>query len=130
MLAVTSPSVIVKLCFWYLFNIIHHPQWFYRIWVPLWQEEEGHTMLQLEKDIRTRVEVMMKQKSQRMQELKALCVQDQELCDILCTDSYSIGPDSVPSLKELENFRQHIVNLTSEKVNLPHICKNKSNQIH
>ncbi|XP_061101603.1 protein regulator of cytokinesis 1b isoform X1 [Conger conger] len=83
--------------------------------LPPFEEEEGNTMLQLEKDIRTRVEVMMKQKSQRMQELKALSLQDQELCDILCTDSYSIIPDSVPSLKELEDFRQHILHLTVEK---------------
>ncbi|KAI1889739.1 hypothetical protein AGOR_G00166040 [Albula goreensis] len=83
--------------------------------LPPFEEEEGLTMLQLEKDIRTRVEVMMKQKNQRMQELKSLIQQDQELCDILCTDHYNISPDLVPSLEELEVFRHHIVSLTTEK---------------
>ncbi|KAJ8247472.1 hypothetical protein GJAV_G00246830 [Gymnothorax javanicus] len=83
--------------------------------LPAFEEEDGLTMLQLEKDIRTRVEVMMKQKSQRVQELKALRLEDQELCDILCTELFSISPVAVPSLKELENYRQHIVSLTAEK---------------
>lgn len=75
-------------------------------------------MLQLDKDIRTRLEVLMKQKSQRMQELKALREQDQDLCDILCTDSFSLMPDAhaVPSLQQLQDFRQHISSLAAEKV--------------
>ncbi|XP_018620540.1 protein regulator of cytokinesis 1-like isoform X2 [Scleropages formosus] len=83
--------------------------------LPPFEEEEGSTMLQLEKDIRTRLEVMMKQKSQRMQELKTLQEQDQELCDILCTSSYSIDYNVVPTLEELETFRKHIAGLTAEK---------------
>ncbi|KAJ8398359.1 hypothetical protein AAFF_G00429290 [Aldrovandia affinis] len=83
--------------------------------LPPFEEEEGNTMLQLEKDIRTRVEVMMKQKTQRLQELKALMEQDQELCDVLCAEPYALGPDAVPPQEELENFRQHIASLTAEK---------------
>ncbi|KPP80111.1 regulator of cytokinesis 1-like, partial [Scleropages formosus] len=72
-------------------------------------------MLQIEKDARTRLEAMMKQKSQRMQDLKALTLQDQDLCDVLCTDPYSIAPDVVPSLDQLDNFRHRIASLTAEK---------------
>lgn len=79
------------------------------------EEEEGNTILQLEKDLRMRVEVMLKQKKERMQEMKALQEQDQDLCDILCSDLYIIDTDSVPSLDELEKFRLHIKALNAEK---------------
>ncbi|XP_030646555.1 protein regulator of cytokinesis 1a [Chanos chanos] len=80
------------------------------------EEEEGCTMLQLEKDIRTRLKVMMKQKTERLQELKALRKEDQELCDILCSPLYSIDPDRVPSSEELESYRQYLLTLSQEKV--------------
>lgn len=73
-------------------------------------------MLQREKDLRTHVEVMLKEKNQRMQALKALTEQDQDLCDLLCSQPFSISGNSVPSLEQLENFRQHISCLTAEKV--------------
>lgn len=73
-------------------------------------------MLQQEKDIRTFLEVMLKQKGQRMQTLKTLIEQDQDLCDILCLEPFSISASSVPSLEQLENFQQHIAQLTAEKV--------------
>ncbi|TSK20021.1 Protein regulator of cytokinesis 1 [Bagarius yarrelli] len=79
------------------------------------KEEKGNTMLQQEKDIRTCLEVMLKQKGQRMQTLKALIEQDQDLCDILCSEPFSISPTAVPSLGQLESFRQHIAQLTAEK---------------
>ncbi|KAK6475117.1 protein regulator of cytokinesis 1-like isoform X1 [Huso huso] len=83
--------------------------------LPPFEEEEGNTVLQLEKDIRTRLEVMMKQKKERMHDLKALKEQDQDLCDILCTEPYCIDRDAVPSLEELNQFRQHIASLCAEK---------------
>uniref|UniRef100_UPI0037E806A6 protein regulator of cytokinesis 1b isoform X2 n=1 Tax=Semicossyphus pulcher TaxID=241346 RepID=UPI0037E806A6 len=83
--------------------------------LPLFEEESGISMLQQEKNIRTRVEAMMKEKTQRLQQLKVLLDQDQDLCDILCSMSYGIAPDSVPSLEQLQNFRQHIVNQNEEK---------------
>ncbi|CAB1331844.1 unnamed protein product, partial [Coregonus sp. 'balchen'] len=54
------------------------------------EEDEGRTMLQLEKDIRSRLEVTMKQKSQRVKELKTLSEQDRELCDIMCSVPFCI----------------------------------------
>lgn len=73
-------------------------------------------MLQQEKDIRTCLEVMLKQKGERMETLKSLTEQDQDLCDILCLEPFSISASAVPSLEQLESFRQHIVQLTTEKV--------------
>ncbi|KAM6942943.1 protein regulator of cytokinesis 1b isoform 1-T1 [Xenentodon cancila] len=83
--------------------------------IPVFQEESGISILQQEKNIRTQVEALMTEKTQRMEQLKALLDQDQDLCDILCSMSYGIVPDSVPSLEQLENFRQHITNQNEEK---------------
>lgn len=73
-------------------------------------------MLQQEKNIRTQVEALQKEKTHRMQQLKLLLEQDQDLCDILCSMPYGISPDSVPSLEELDNFKQHVSNQNAEKV--------------
>lgn len=69
------------------------------------QEENGISMLQQEKNIRTQVEALQKEKTCRMQQLKLLQEQDNDLCDILCSMPYGISPDCVPSLEELENLR-------------------------
>ncbi|KAM6201140.1 protein regulator of cytokinesis 1 isoform 9-T9 [Rhynchocyon petersi] len=79
------------------------------------QEEGDTTILQLEKDLRTQVELMRKQKKERKQELKLLQEQDQELCEILCMAPYDIDSTSVPSLEELEQFRQHVASLRETK---------------
>ncbi|XP_041792438.1 protein regulator of cytokinesis 1b isoform X2 [Chelmon rostratus] len=83
--------------------------------LPVFEEENGISMLQQEKNIRTQLEALMKEKTRRMQQLKALVDQDQDLCDILCSMPYGISPDSVPSLEQLENFCQHIANQNAEK---------------
>ncbi|XP_026859853.1 protein regulator of cytokinesis 1a isoform X3 [Electrophorus electricus] len=83
--------------------------------LPPFEDEEGLTMLQLEKEIRTRLKVMLKQKSQRMSELKTLMQQDRELCDVLCDNPYTIDPDRVPSAQQLEDYRQHIATRNKEK---------------
>ncbi len=85
------------------------------------QEEKGISMLQREKNLRTQLEALMKEKTQRMQQLKALLEQDQDLCDILCVMPYAIAADSVPSVEQLENFRQHIANQNAEKVKFFHV---------
>uniref|UniRef100_A0A3Q1ES70 Protein regulator of cytokinesis 1b n=1 Tax=Acanthochromis polyacanthus TaxID=80966 RepID=A0A3Q1ES70_9TELE len=84
--------------------------------LPVFEEEEGISMLQQEKNIRTQVEALLKEKTQRMQQLKLLLEQDQDLVDIMCSIPYGIAPDSVPSMEQLENFRQHIANQNAEKV--------------
>ncbi|XP_025916574.1 protein regulator of cytokinesis 1 isoform X6 [Apteryx rowi] len=79
------------------------------------EAEEESTILQLEKDLRTRVEVMLKQKRDRKQELKTLQEQDRDLCDILCTTHFCIDSNAVPSLEELDRYRRHLASLTAEK---------------
>uniref|UniRef100_A0A673K9K1 Protein regulator of cytokinesis 1-like n=1 Tax=Sinocyclocheilus rhinocerous TaxID=307959 RepID=A0A673K9K1_9TELE len=76
--------------------------------VQEYQEEDGLTMLQLEKDLRTQVKMMLKEKSSRQSALKSLIQQDQDLCDILCDDLFPIHPERVPSQQQLQNYRQHI----------------------
>uniref|UniRef100_A0A8C0RWB0 Protein regulator of cytokinesis 1 n=1 Tax=Canis lupus familiaris TaxID=9615 RepID=A0A8C0RWB0_CANLF len=83
--------------------------------VEPFQEEGETTILQLEKDLRTQVELMRKQKKERRQELKLLQEQDQELCEILCMPHYDIDSNSVPSLEELNQFRQHVATLRETK---------------
>ncbi|XP_028257633.1 protein regulator of cytokinesis 1-like isoform X2 [Parambassis ranga] len=83
--------------------------------LSVFEEEDGIGMLQREKNIRTQVEALMNEKTQRMQRLKALMDQDQDLCDILCSIPYGIAADSVPSLQQLETFGQHIANQNAEK---------------
>uniref|UniRef100_A0A673JGI9 Protein regulator of cytokinesis 1-like n=1 Tax=Sinocyclocheilus rhinocerous TaxID=307959 RepID=A0A673JGI9_9TELE len=83
--------------------------------LPPFQEDRSSTMLQQEKDLRIHLEVMLKEKNQRMQALKTLTEQDQDLCDLLCFQSFSVSADSVPSLEQLEKFCQHISSLTAEK---------------
>lgn len=73
-------------------------------------------MLQQEKNLRTQVEALMKEKATRMQRLKALLEQDQDLCDILCSMPYGIAADCVPSVEQLENFHKHIQDQNEEKV--------------
>ncbi|XP_042328578.1 protein regulator of cytokinesis 1 isoform X2 [Sceloporus undulatus] len=84
--------------------------------LPAFQEDEGATILQLEKDLRTRVEVMLKQKRERKQELKALQERDQDLCEILCAEPFDAGDaEAVPSLAQLDAFRRHLAALAAEK---------------
>nr|XP_043891240.1 protein regulator of cytokinesis 1-like isoform X2 [Solea senegalensis] len=83
---------------------------------PPFEEEEGCTMLQMEKNSRTRLEVLREHKKQRMEELKGLVVKDRELCDIMCTTPFCIDHDSVPSLKQLETFHAYLDDLTKEKL--------------
>ncbi|GAA6101372.1 protein regulator of cytokinesis 1a isoform X1 [Tachysurus ichikawai] len=80
-----------------------------------YEEDDGLSMLQLEKEIRTRLKVMMKQKNQRMSDLKSLMQQDRELCDILCENPNPIDADRVPSAQQLHDYQQHIANRNQEK---------------
>ncbi|KAF1386828.1 hypothetical protein PFLUV_G00098920 [Perca fluviatilis] len=83
--------------------------------LPPFEEEDGCTMLQMEKNSRTRLDVMKEHKKQRMEELKGLVAKDLELCDIMCTTPFCIDKDSVPSLKQLETYRAYLDDLTKEK---------------
>ncbi|XP_077041713.1 protein regulator of cytokinesis 1 isoform X2 [Agelaius phoeniceus] len=78
-------------------------------------ETEESTILQMEKNLRTCVEVLQKQKQDRKQELKALQEQDRALCDILCTALFTIDTGSVPSLDDLDRYRRHVASLNTLK---------------
>ncbi|XP_061532035.1 protein regulator of cytokinesis 1-like isoform X1 [Phycodurus eques] len=83
--------------------------------MPPLEEEDGCTMLQMEKNSRTRLELMKEHKRQRMEDLKSLVVKDRELCDIMCTTPFSINQETTPSLKQLEDYRAYMDELTKEK---------------
>ncbi|XP_076590066.1 protein regulator of cytokinesis 1-like isoform X1 [Chaetodon auriga] len=83
--------------------------------LPPFEEEEGCTMLQMEKNTRTRLLAMKEHKKQRMQELKDLIGKDRELCDIMCTTPFCIDQDSIPSLQQLDTYRTYLNDLTKEK---------------
>lgn len=72
-------------------------------------------MLQMEKNSRTRLEVMKEHKKQRMEELRGLVAKDRELCGIMCTSPFGIDQDAVPSLQQLKTYHTYLDNLTKEK---------------
>lgn len=73
-------------------------------------------MLQQERNMRTQLRALMKERANRMEQLKVLLEQDKDLCDILCAMPYGIAADSVPSVEQLESFHQHVQNQNEEKV--------------
>ncbi|NXV76413.1 PRC1 regulator, partial [Atlantisia rogersi] len=79
------------------------------------EAEEETTILQMEKNLRTRVEVLLKQKKDRKQELKTLKEQDRDLCGILCETPFCIDSSAVPSLEDLDRYRRHLASLMAEK---------------
>ncbi|KAM9754025.1 protein regulator of cytokinesis 1-like [Menidia menidia] len=83
--------------------------------LPPFEDEDGCTILQMERNSRTRLEVMRKHKSQRVEELKGLVLKDRDLCDIMCTTPFSINQSSVPSLNQLEAYQAYLDDLTKEK---------------
>ncbi|XP_050165326.1 protein regulator of cytokinesis 1 isoform X2 [Myiozetetes cayanensis] len=79
------------------------------------ETEEESTILQMEKNLRMRVEELQRQKQERKQELKALQEQDRDLCDILCTALFNIDGSAVPSLEDLDCYRRHVASLNTLK---------------
>ncbi|KAG8593572.1 hypothetical protein GDO81_000882 [Engystomops pustulosus] len=73
------------------------------------------TILQIERDLRVRLELLAKQKNERLEELKILQQKDQELCSDLCVTPYYIPSGSIPSLVQLEELKEHIKVQTEEK---------------
>ncbi|XP_056433882.1 protein regulator of cytokinesis 1-like isoform X1 [Gadus chalcogrammus] len=78
-------------------------------------EATGLTMLQLEKDRRARLEIMLRHKKERMDDLRALVESDGDLCDVLGAAPFSIDHDRVPSVEQLDGFRSHVGDLAAEK---------------
>ena len=78
-------------------------------------EAAGLTMLQLEKDRRARLELMLRHKKERMDDLRALVESDGDLCDVLGAAPFSIDHNRVPSVEQLDGFRSHVGDLAAEK---------------
>lgn len=77
--------------------------------------EEGLTVLQIEKNLRCRVESLQKEKNERMRDLNDLRKQDEELCVTLCATPYYIPTGSVPSRSQLQELQEHVEKLNKEK---------------
>ncbi|KAI4879679.1 hypothetical protein NFI96_032008 [Prochilodus magdalenae] len=77
--------------------------------------EEGLTVLQMEKNLRIRLEALLKEKTERLRELNELRQQDEELCVTLCATPYYIPSGSMPSCTQLQELKEHIKNLSQEK---------------
>lgn len=80
------------------------------------QLEEGLTVLQIEKNLRLRVEILTKEKGDRLKELHGLQQQDKELCLELCVTPYYVPTGSMPSRTQLQELREHLKTLSEEKV--------------
>lgn len=98
--------------------VIYYDTDIYGVFFCVVKEEEGCTLLQREKNSRTRLDVMKEHKKKRMDELKSFIARDHELCRIICTTPFSIDQDSVPSLQQLKTYQAYLDNLTKEKVPL------------
>ncbi|XP_055722377.1 protein regulator of cytokinesis 1-like isoform X1 [Salvelinus fontinalis] len=77
--------------------------------------EEGLTVLQIEKNLRLRMEVLAKEKGDRLKELHGLQQQDKELCLELCVTPYYVPTGSMPSRTQLQELREHLKTLSEEK---------------
>ncbi|XP_038648261.1 protein regulator of cytokinesis 1 isoform X1 [Scyliorhinus canicula] len=76
---------------------------------------ESSTPLQLEKELRDRVEALLEEKNSRMAECEILLKEDQALCTDLCKTPYYIPTGKVPSLQELEELKNHLLSAAKEK---------------
>ncbi|XP_053543900.1 protein regulator of cytokinesis 1 [Ictalurus punctatus] len=83
--------------------------------VEPYKVEEDLTVLQLEKNLRCRLEALQKEKSERLRELSDLTQQDEELCVTLCATPYYIPTGSMPSRTQLQELQEHVVQLSKEK---------------
>ena len=82
----------------------------------VFQANPGLTVLQVEKELRSRIDHLKKEKHERLKILKTLKEEEQTLCDALCMTPYYIQSNTTPSGEQLETLRQHITKLTGEKV--------------
>ncbi|XP_059819355.1 protein regulator of cytokinesis 1-like isoform X1 [Hypanus sabinus] len=80
-----------------------------------YKADENSTPLQMEKELRDKVDDLLKEKAVRMKECEMLQKEDQALCTDLCKTPYYIPTGKVPSLKELEELKNHILSTAKEK---------------
>ncbi|KAK2148040.1 hypothetical protein LSH36_519g02045 [Paralvinella palmiformis] len=83
--------------------------------VPPYEPPEGLTNIQLEKDLKKKVESWEKERRDRVALLAKLQEEEQHLCDVMCTTPLYISSGSVPKQAQLDELRDHIRGLKSEK---------------
>jgi len=74
------------------------------------------TIIQLERQLRSCVEKMSKEKQERLKVMKSRMKVDQHLCDLLNAIPYYIPTGCVPSHQQLTELEQHIRDLEAEQV--------------
>ncbi|XP_077332231.1 protein regulator of cytokinesis 1-like isoform X2 [Lithobates pipiens] len=89
----------------------------YELSLEEYKVDESMTILQIERDLRVRLELLTKHKNERLEELMLLQKKDQELCSDLCVTPYYIPSGSIPSHKQLEELKEHIRVQSEEKKN-------------
>lgn len=94
----------------------------YAIHVFCSQISEHLSMVQREKELRTKLESLNREKQDRLKKLKVLKEQDQRLCDVLCCTPYYVPTNTVPSREQLHELEAHIKTLETEKVWLYSHC--------
>ena len=80
------------------------------------QPTPGLSLVQLEKELRTRVDKMSIEKHERIKIQTDLQKKEQRLCDVLCATPHYIPSNIVPSRKQLKDLEVHIESLVEEKV--------------
>ncbi|XP_060551130.1 protein regulator of cytokinesis 1-like [Ruditapes philippinarum] len=83
--------------------------------VPEFKKTPGQAILQVEKELKTKVDTLRKEKKERMKILAKLKQDDQVLCDAMCMTPYYIPSGSIPSGEQLEQLKQHVEKLALEK---------------
>ncbi|XP_071518354.1 protein regulator of cytokinesis 1-like [Panulirus ornatus] len=79
--------------------------------------EDNLTLLELERYLRHNVEKLHVEVKRRREKLKDLQEQEQELCERLIEEPYSISKRKIPSKEDLEDLERRIRTLEQEKVN-------------
>lgn len=80
------------------------------------QVGENVSMVQKEKEMRSKLEALKCEKHERLKTLKQLRDQDQRLCDVLCSTPYYVPSSIIPSREQLHELELHVKDLEAEKV--------------
>lgn len=73
-------------------------------------------MVQREKELRTKLESLNREKHERVKKLKHLLEEDERLCESLCSTPFYVPSNTVPSREQLQELEAHIKGLEAEKV--------------
>ena len=73
-------------------------------------------MVQREKELRTKLENLNREKHERVKKLKQLREEDERLCQVLCSTPFYVPSNIVPSREQLQELEAHVKGLLAEKV--------------